>query len=184
MGVYWAGGADGPPVNGGSWNWPLVQVGGQDLKDIFLKEELAALQMTRGDLWPESWQKVHIGEEWDWAGIWHWSVEIKKWLPPKYWLVWCRMARRNVMLNFHSGYLVAGGERLCEACENVDRVGGEVQTPENWLGECEVLEDFWKVVAEKLDIWHSHREDMGRWGYLKERLVGGVGDEWLTLGWA
>ena len=60
------------------------------------------------------------------------------------------------MLNFCSGHLVVGGERLCEACENVDRAGGEVQMPEHWLRECEVLGDFWMVVAEKLDIWHSY----------------------------
>ena len=71
MDICWAGDADGPPVNGGPWNWSLVQVGGQDLKDYSLKEGLSALQTTRGDLWPEGWQRVHIGEEWDWAGVWH-----------------------------------------------------------------------------------------------------------------
>ena len=58
-----------------------------------------------------------------------------------------------------------------------------MQTPEHWLGECEILDEFWRGVGERLGgcyIGHGG----GRWEILKKRLLGGVGNEWLTLGWA
>ena len=46
------------------------------------------------------------------------------------------------MLNYRTGYLVVGGDFECEECIGVGQAGGVVQTPEHWLGECKVLEDF------------------------------------------
>ena len=87
------------------------------------------------------------------------------------------------MLNFRSGHLVEGGEFECEECLNVGREGGLVQTPEHWLGECEVLGDFWSVIGDRLGVVRRNERVRGRWEDLKERLVGGVGNEWLTVGW-
>ena len=52
------------------------------------------------------------------------------------------------MLNFRAGHLVAGGDFECEECVGVGQASGVVQTPEHWLGECEVLEDYWREVGQ------------------------------------
>ena len=86
------------------------------------------------------------------------------------------------MLNFRAGHLVAGGDFECEECMGVGQAGGVVQTPEHWLGECEVLEDYWREVGQQLGSVNEGRV-RGRWDVLRARMLGGVGNEWLTLGW-
>ena len=87
------------------------------------------------------------------------------------------------MLNFRSGHLVPGGDFECEECQGVGQEGGVVQIPEHWLGECEVLDRFWGAVGSRLGGCYRSRGN-GRWEVLKKRMMGGIGDEWLTLGWA
>ena len=103
---------------------------------------------------------------------------------PKYWVVWWRMLQRNVMLNFRSGHLIIGGCFDCEECHNVGQEGGCVQMPEHWIGECEVLGEFWCTIGECLGVQRRGDEVRGRWEDLRDRLVGGIGKEWITLGWA
>ena len=54
------------------------------------------------------------------------------------------------MPNFRAGHLVAGGDFECKECVGVGQAGEVVQTPEHWLGECEVLEDYWREVGWQL----------------------------------
>ena len=54
------------------------------------------------------------------------------------------------MLNFCSGHLVDGGIFECKECARVEQEGGVVQTPEHWVGECEILGDFWGEIGRWL----------------------------------
>jgi len=101
------------------WHWDRLLLGGTPLAAFDIGEGVECQQGLGQDLWPGGWQAVGIGEEWDWAGIWSWSAEVRRWLPPKYWVVWWRLLRRNVMLNFRSGHLVEGGQFDCEECFGV-----------------------------------------------------------------
>ena len=87
------------------------------------------------------------------------------------------------MLNFWSGHLIEGGNFECEECFNVGQEGGVVQTPEHWLGEWEILEDYWGAIGLRLGVGHRVPGVGGQWGALQDRLVGVVGNEWLTFGW-
>ena len=168
---------------GGGWQWHRLLLGRVLTIDFDLGDGVESQSGIGQDLWPERWQKVGIREEWDWRGLWTWGMEMKKWLPPKFWVVWWRVLRRNVMLNFRSGHLVPGEDFECEECQGVGQEGGVVQTPEYWLGECEVLARFWEVVESGLGGYYRSY-GISHWEVLKKRMLGGIGDEWLTLGWA
>ena len=71
----------------GEWQWHSLILGGVPATDFDLGDGMESQGGIGQDIWPEGWQRVGIGEEWDWSGLWTWGKETKKWLPPKFW--WC-----------------------------------------------------------------------------------------------
>ena len=172
-------------------SWRGLRLGTVDFGDLSLKDLVTSLRDWKSavELWPETWQRKSLGEQWDWRKVWINWKKMRTILPSKMWVVWWRVLRRNVMLRNRTGWWAEEG-RGCQIC-GVAEEGGMVQSPEHLLQECAVSLLWWTRVDgwagwSAVDVDRGRRSSFQFWmlpGESYWRNIGIAVAWWVQLRW-